>query len=144
MKTWIYARIGFAAIGGALSYLFGEMSFMLIALLVLEICDYITGVMCAIVKKELSSSVGFKGIFKKILILIFVLLGHFLDGLLHTGDVFRTAVCFFYIANESLSIIENATTLGLPVPAAVKNVLAQLKSKADKGEIANGEIKNEN
>lgn len=134
---WHASRAGFAFIGGVLSWFLGEMSFMLYVLIALAVCDYVTGVFCAAIKKELSSSVGFKGIAKKTIMFIFVGIGHLFDRLMQTGDVLRTAVVFFYIANESVSIIENAAVIGLPVPETLKNVLAQIKNKGDKGETKN-------
>ena len=144
MNKWALTRGVFASVGGALGWLFGDMTFMLFALLALEIIDYVTGVMSAIAKKELSSRKSFLGILRKFAILLIVALGHLLDMLFHTGDAFRTAVCFFYIANEAMSIIENAAMIGLPVPQVIKNVLAQIKSKADKGEEVKVDVKVEN
>ena len=94
--------------------------------------DYITGVMCAIVDKNLSSEVGFRGIFKKVLIFILVGIGCLLDtNIIGEGSVMRTAVIFFYLSNEGVSLLENVTHLGLPVPDALRTVLLQLHDKAD-------------
>ena len=106
---------------------------MLIALLAFVAVDYVTGVMCAVVDKKLSSSVGFKGIFKKILIFALVGVGHILDTMvIGTGSVLRTAIIFFYLSNEGISLIENAGHLGLPIPAKLKTVLEQLHDRAEK------------
>ena len=128
----------FAALGGALSWFFGAMDGFMYALIALCVCDYITGVMCAIVNKKLSSAVGAKGIFKKILMFIVVGVAHIFDGVMHTGDVLRTAVVFFYLSNEGVSLIENAAILGLPVPEKFKNVLAQIKNKSGESGTAGG------
>lgn len=106
---------------------------MLIALLAFVVIDYITGVMCAVVDKKLSSAVGFKSIFKKILIFALVGVGHILDTMvIGTGSVLRTAVIFFYLSNEGISLIENAGHLGLPIPAKLKAVLEQLHDRSEK------------
>ena len=106
---------------------------MLIALLAFVVIDYITGVMCAVVDKKLSSSVGFRGIFKKILIFALVGVGHIIDTMvIGTGSVLRTAIIFFYLSNEGISLIENAGHLGLPIPAKLKAVLEQLHDRAEK------------
>ena len=106
---------------------------MLFVLLAFVVIDYITGLMCAVVDKRLSSAVGFKGIFKKILIFALVGIGHLLDThVIGAGSVLRTAVIFFYISNEGISLIENAGHLGLPIPAKLKSVLEQLHNRAEK------------
>lgn len=98
------------------------------ALLIFVIVDYITGVMCAIQDKRLSSAVGFIGICKKILIFLFVGIGHVIDAyIIGSGAVLRTACIFFYVSNEGVSIIENAAHIGLPVPQKLIAVLEQLK-----------------
>ena len=95
--------------------------------------DYITGIMCAIVDQELSSAVGFKGIFRKVLIFALVGIGHILDAqVIGTGSVMRTAVIFFYLSNEGVSLVENAAHLGLPIPEKLKAVLEQLHDRAEK------------
>lgn len=103
------------------------------ALIAFVAVDYVTGVMCAIVDKKLSSAVGFKGIFKKILIFALVGIGHILDTyVIGTGSVLRTAIIFFYLSNEGVSLIENAAHLGMPVPQKLKAVLEQLHNRAEK------------
>ena len=104
-------------------------------LLAFIVLDYITGVMCAVVDKKLSSSVGLRGIFRKILILALVGVGHLLDTqVIGTGSVLRAAIIFFYISNESLSLVENAAYLGIPIPKKLKYILQQLHSRAEKEE----------
>ena len=108
---------------------------MLYALLAFVIIDYITGVMCAVIDKKLSSEVGFKGIFKKVLIFLLVGIANILDvQVIGTGSVLRTAVIFFYISNEGVSLLENAAHLGLPIPQKVKTVLEQLHDRSESEE----------
>ena len=105
---------------------------MLYALIAFVVVDYITGVMCAVVDKKLSSEVGFKGIFKKILIFLLVGIANLLDvNIIGNGSVLRTAAIFFYLSNEGVSLLENATHLGLPVPEKLKNVLQQLHDRSE-------------
>jgi len=128
---WNWLRGAFTAVGAGLGYFLGGCDGFLYALIAFVAIDYLTGVMCAIVDKKLSSSVGFKGIFRKILIFVMVGIGHTLDAqILGGGDVLRTAVIFFYCANEGLSLIENAGHLGLPIPEKLKSVLAQLHNRS--------------
>ena len=132
-EFWTTIQVIFAAIGGWLGWFVGGCDGLLIALLAFVAIDYVTGVMCAIVDKKLSSAVGFKGIFKKILIFALVGVGHILDTMvIGTGSVLRTAVIFFYLSNEGISLIENAGYLGLPIPAKLKAVLEQLHDRAEK------------
>ena len=96
------------------------------------VVDYITGVMCAVSDKKLSSAVGFKGICRKVLILMLVGIANLLDvQVIGTGAVLRTAVIFFYLSNEGVSLLENAAHLGLPVPEKMKDILAQLHDRAE-------------
>ena len=132
-EFWTTIQVIFAAIGGWLGWFLGGCDGLLIALLAFVAIDYVTGVMCAIVDKKLSSAVGFKGIFKKILIFALVGVGHIIDTMvIGTGSVLRTAVIFFYLSNEGISLIENAGHLGLPIPAKLKAVLEQLHDRAEK------------
>lgn len=134
MKTiWLGIQLGFSAIGGWLGWFLGGMDGLLYALLAFVVVDYITGVMCAIVNKKLSSEIGFKGIFKKVLIFALVGIGHLIDSnLVGTGEAIRTAIIFFYLSNEGVSLLENATRLGLAVPPKLKDILAQLHDKDEK------------
>jgi len=132
-EFWTTIQVILAAIGGWLGWFLGGCDGLLIALLAFVAIDYVTGVMCAIVDKKLSSAVGFKGIFKKILIFALVGVGHILDTMvIGTGSVLRTAIIFFYLSNEGISLIENAGHLGLPIPAKLKSVLEQLHDRAEK------------
>ena len=132
-EFWTTIPLAFAAVGGWLGWFLGGCDGLLYALLAFVVIDYITGIMCAIVDKKLSSAVGFKGIFKKVLIFALVGIGHIIDTqVIGTGSVLRTAVIFFYISNEGVSLIENAGHLGLPIPAKLKAVLEQLHDRAEK------------
>ncbi|MDY4785123.1 phage holin family protein [Pygmaiobacter massiliensis] len=127
-------QIAFAALGGFLGYWLGGLDGFLIALLAFVAIDYLTGVMVAIMQKKLSSEVGFRGICKKVLIFALVAVGHIIDTqLLKDGSVIRTAVIFFYLSNEGISILENASIIGLPVPEKLKSVLEQLKEDKKDG-----------
>ena len=129
---WSKIQMAIAAIGGWLGYFLGGMDGLMIALLVFMVLDYITGVMCAIADKRLSSAVGFTGICKKVLILMLVGLAHIVDlHVIGTGSALRGAVLCFYLSNEGLSLLENAAHLGLPVPDKLKDVLAQLHGRQD-------------
>lgn len=126
-------KIVFAAIGAFLGSLLGGMDGLLYALLVFVVIDYISGVIIAIINNKLSSEVGFKGIAKKVLIFGLVIIGNLLDTkVIGAGATFRTAVIMFYIANEGISILENASSLGLPFPKKLKEILIQLKDDSDK------------
>lgn len=129
MKNFVEAaQFAFAALGGALGAVLGGWDGFLYALIVFVVVDYLTGVMVAVLNKELSSSVGFHGIFKKIVIFALVAVGHIIDAnVIQEGSVIRTAVIFFYLSNEVISILENASLIGLPVPQKLKDVLEQLK-----------------
>lgn len=130
-----YIKIAFGAVGGLLGGFLGGLDGLIYALIAFVVIDYITGVMCAVAEKKLSSEVGFKGICRKILIFALVGVGHILDVyVIKTGDVFRTAVVFFYLANEGISILENSARLGLPVPEKLKRVLEQLKDDSEESE----------
>ena len=123
----------FAVIGSVLGFLLGGFDGYLYTLLGFILIDYLTGIMAAIANRQISSEIGFVGILKKILILIMVAMGHLLDqNLLGGGAAMRTAVIFFYTANEGISITENLSRLGFPIPARLKSVLAQLSEKEDK------------
>lgn len=132
-ELWNTIQLVFAAVGGWLGYFLGGFDGLLYALIAFMVVDYITGVMCAVVDKTLSSAVGFKGICRKVLILALVGIAHILDAnVIGDGSVLRTAVIFFYISNEGVSLLENAAHLGLPVPEKMKEILAQLHGRADK------------
>lgn len=126
-ELWNTFQAVIAALGGWLGYFLGGCDGLLYALIVFVVLDYITGVLCAIADRRLSSAVGFKGICRKVLIFALVGIANILDvHVIGTGCVVRTATIFFYISNEGVSILENAANLGLPVPKKVKEVLKQL------------------
>ena len=113
-----------------ISFLFGDMEGMLIALIALIILDYISGVIAAAVEKRLSSAVGAKGIAKKIFMLLIVALANIVDiNVIGDGHVLKTVTVVFYICNECISLIENAGRIGVPVPKKLLDVLEQLKNK---------------
>lgn len=131
-EFWTTIQLAFAGIGGWLGYFLGGFDGLLYALVAFVVVDYITGVMCAIVDKNLSSSVGFKGICRKVLIFTLVGIAHILDAnVIGDGSVLRTAVIFFYLSNEGVSLLENASHLGLPIPEKMKDILEQLHNRAD-------------
>ena len=133
-EFWNTIQLAFAAVGGWLGYFLGGCDGLLYALIAFVAIDYITGVMCAISDKTLSSEVGFKGICRKVLIFLLVGIGNIIDvQVIGSGGVMRTAVIFFYLSNEGISLIENAAHLGLPVPDKLKAVLEQLHDRAEKG-----------
>ena len=133
MKNFIEAaQYAFAALGGALGAVMGGFDGFLYALVVFVIVDYATGLMAAAVEKKLSSEVGFKGIFKKVIIFSLVAVGHIIDAhVIREGSVLRTAVIFFYLSNEGISILENAARTGLPIPGKLKAVLEQLREEKE-------------
>lgn len=127
-------QYAFAGIGGVMGWLFGGLDGFLYALLAFVVIDYLTGVLAAIYERKLSSEVGFKGIAKKVVIFCLVALGNIIDvQIIGEGSVIRTAIIFFYISNEGISIVENAGRLGLPVPQKLKDVLEQLKTDKTEG-----------
>ena len=132
-EFWNLIQLILTAVGGWLGYFLGGCDGLIYALLVFVIADYLTGVMCAIEDKRLSSEIGFKGICRKVIIFMLVGIAHVLDvNVIATGSVLRTAVIFFYLSNEGVSLLENAAHLGLPVPEKLKDVLEQLHDRAEK------------
>ena len=139
-SIWAWVQIALAALGGWLGWMLGGMDGFVYMLVAFVVLDYITGIMCAVVDKNLSSAIGFRGIFKKITIFAMVAVGHMVDmnligplGTVGDNSAIRTAIIFFYLANEGLSLLENSSRLGLPIPQKLKDVLAQLnKRDADK------------
>ena len=131
-EFWNTIQLIFAAVGGWLGWFLGGCDGLLYTLIAFVVVDYITGVMCAVADHTLSSAVGFKGICRKVLIFTLVGIGHMLDvHVIGTGSVLRTAVIFFYLSNEGVSMIENAAHLGLPIPSKLKLVLEQLHDRAE-------------
>ena len=134
-EFWNTIQVIFAGLGGWLGWFLGGCDGLLYALVLFVVVDYITGVMCAAADHKLSSEVGFKGICRKVLIFLLVGIGHVLDAqIIGNGSVLRTAVIFFYLSNEGVSLLENAGHLGLPIPEKLKVVLEQLHDRAEKGE----------
>ena len=133
-EFWNMIQFVFVAVGGWLGYFLGGCDGLVVALVLFAAADYITGVMCAISDKKLSSEVGFRGICRKVLIFMLVGIANILDvQVIGNGSVLRTAVIFFYISNEGVSLIENAAHLGLPIPEKLKAVLEQLHDRAENG-----------
>jgi toxin secretion/phage lysis holin len=143
MKTiWLWTQTAFTAAGGVVGWYLGGLDGFLYALIAFVVVDYLTGVLCAIVKKELSSEIGAKGIAKKVAIFLLIGIANLVDvNVLHDGSTLRTAIIFFYLANEGLSVMENSITLGLPVPEVLKNALAQIKAKSENNSGKDGETK---
>ncbi|HGD5651159.1 TPA: holin family protein [Streptococcus agalactiae] len=134
-ELWNMCQLAFTAVGGWLGYFLGGCDGLIIALVLFVVIDYITGVMCAVIDRKLSSAVGFKGIFRKVLIFMLVGIANIIDvQVIKSGSVLRTAVVFFYLSNEGLSLIENSVHLGLPVPEKLKAVLKQLNDKEENHE----------
>ena len=130
---WAKIQVAITAIGGWIGWFLGGVDGMLIALIVLMALDYLSGVMCAIEDKKLSSAVGFKGICKKVLILMLVGVANILDvNVVGSGAVLRGAVICFYLSNEGLSLLENAAYLGLPIPDKLREILSQLHNRKEK------------
>ncbi|OGO90093.1 MAG: holin [Clostridiales bacterium GWF2_38_85] len=134
-QTWNWIQTAIAVVGGWLGYFLGGWDGFLYALVAFVVIDYITGVMCAVLDKKLSSEIGFRGIFKKVAIFTLVGVGHIIDKyVIGDGSVLRTAVIFFFVSNEGVSIIENVAYIGLPIPEKLKDVLEQLNSDNGKDE----------
>ena len=137
-EFWNSIQFVFTVMGGWLGYFLGGFDGLLYALIVFMVMDYITGVMCAVSDKKLSSAVGFKGICRKVIILMLVGIANLLDvEVIGTGEVLRTAGIFFYLSNEGVSLLENAAHLGLPIPEKLKAILAQLHDRAESGDDGN-------
>lgn len=134
-EFWNVIQVVLTAVGGWLGWFLGGCDGLLYALIAFVVTDYITGVMCAVADKKLSSKVGFKGICRKVLIFLLVGIANILDmQVIGNGSVLRTAIIFFYISNEGVSVLENAGHIGLPVPQKMKDVLEQLHKRAESGE----------
>ena len=132
-EFWNTIQVIFTGVGGWLGWFLGGCDGLLYALVLFVVVDYITGVMCAANDHKLSSEVGFRGICRKVLIFLLVGIGHVLDTqIIGTGSVLRTAVIFFYLSNEGVSLLENAGHLGLPIPEKLKVVLEQLHDRSEK------------
>lgn len=128
-------RLTIATVGGFIGGIMGGFDGLIYSLIAFVLIDYLTGIMAAIVDRQLSSEIGFKGIFKKVSIFMLVAVGHIIDSkLLGSGTALRTAIILFYTSNEGISILENAARMGLPIPKKVKSVLEQLKKDGDEDE----------
>jgi len=139
LAVWAWIQLALAAVGGFLGWALGGLDGFVYALIAFVVIDYITGIMCAVMEKKLSSAVGLRGIFKKITILALVAVGHIVDmyvigatGIVNDYSAVRTAIIFFFLSNEGLSLLENAAKLGLPIPQKLKDVLEHLRGQDDK------------
>lgn len=131
-RVWAMIQIVLAAVGGSVGWFLGGCDGLLRALVVFIAVDYATGVMCAVADHRLSSEIGFRGICRKVLMFVLVGVGHVIDeNVIGSGSMLRTAVLFFYLSNEGISLLENAAHLGLPVPERLKDVLEQLHDRAE-------------
>lgn len=134
-EFWNMIQLVFVGIGGWIGWFLGGCDGLLYALIAFVVIDYITGVFCAIVDHTLSSEIGFKGICRKVMIFLMVGVANILDmHVIGSGSVLRTAVVFFYISNEGVSLLENAGHLGMPIPEKMKAVLEQLHNRAENEE----------
>lgn len=132
-EVWSWVQVAFAAIGGFLGWFLGGLDGFLYALIIFVAVDYLTGVLCAISDKKLSSEIGARGIAKKVFIFALVGVGHIIDSqVIGNGGAIRTAVIFFYLSNEGISILENAAHMGLPIPEKLRSILEQLHKGNDK------------
>lgn len=133
MRTTIDAmKMAWTALGGALGAVLGGLDGFIMTLTIFVVVDYVTGVLVAITRHKLSSEIGFKGIAKKIAIFCLVAVASLIDAnIIKEGNVIRMSVIFFYISNEGISILENVSSLGLPVPNKLKAVLEQLKEEEE-------------
>ena len=136
MKETIFTmKLGFSILGGLIGFMFGEIDGLLLALVAFVVIDYVTGFICAWTEKKLSSEVGAKGIAKKVFIFMLVAIANIVDTqILAQGAAIRTAVIFFYLANEGVSICENAGRLGLPIPEKLRAVLEQLNEEEEQND----------
>lgn len=132
IETWREIQLVIAAVGGVIGGFIGGMDGFLYTLIAFVIIDYVTGLMCAIVEKNLNSETGARGIFKKVVIFLLVGIANMIDvNVIQSGAILRTAVIFFYLSNEGISILENAGRLGLPIPSKLRAVLAQLRDESE-------------
>lgn len=131
-EVWTWIQIAFSALGGFVGWFLGGADGFLYALLAFVVIDYITGILCAVADKSLSSEVGFKGICRKVLIFALVGIGNIVDVyVMGEAGILRTAVIFFYLSNEGVSLLENSAHLGLPIPEKLKTVLSQLHNREE-------------
>lgn len=126
----LFFKVAVTFFGAVTGYLFGGWSVLIQILLAFVVIDYVTGIIAAGYNGELKSKVGFWGISKKIMIFVMVAVTHLIDTAIGEGHIFRDAAIYFYLANELLSIVENAGKTGLPVPEQIKNAVEVLKGKS--------------
>ena len=120
------------AVGAVIGFLYGEITGLFVAIIALMALDYVTGILCGIAAKALSSETGFKGLVKKLMVLVIIAVGHLIDTyIIGTGSALMTAVILFFAANEGISILENAAKLGLPIPKKLRDILEQLRKDDD-------------
>lgn len=131
-EFWKVVQVCFTLVGGYLGMFIGGFDGPILTLVVFVVIDYITGVMCGLFDKKLSSEVGFKGICRKVIIFLLVGVAHMIDKyVIGSGDVLRTATIFFYLSNEGISILENSAHLGLPIPEKLKRALEQIHDRSE-------------
>ena len=131
-EFWRVVQVCFTLVGGYLGMFIGGFDGPILTLVVFVVIDYITGVMCGLFDKKLSSEVGFKGICRKVIIFLLVGVAHMIDKyVIGSGDVLRTATIFFYLSNEGISILENSAHLGLPIPEKLKRALEQIHDRSE-------------
>ncbi|MCL2221963.1 MAG: phage holin family protein [Oscillospiraceae bacterium] len=134
MKTvWTATQVAATAFGGWIVWLLGGCDGLLYALAALVAIDYITGVLCAISERKLSSEIGMRGIIKKVSVFLLVGVAHIVDGVIGSSGVLRSATLMFFISNEGISLLENVARIGVPIPPKLKDVLAQLRQRDEDG-----------
>lgn len=144
MKWCVAVKAITALIGGVLGFLFGQLNGLFWAIIAMMVLDYISGVLIAVTQKKISSEVGAKGIAKKVFILLLTAVGHIIDTqVIKQGAVVMSAVQLFFIANEGISIVENAAILGLPVPKKLREVLEQIRKSSEEGDDSNSNGNND-
>ena len=127
-KLFNFVSVIGGIVGGALTALLGGWDQLIVALIILMILDYLTGVLQSIYNKELSSKIGFKGLLKKVLILCVVAVSVVIEKDLGVQAI-REVVIMFFACNEGISVLENATKMGIPLPKKLQDVLLQIKDK---------------
>lgn len=123
------ASIAAGVLGGLLAALFGSLDTILRALIVIMALDYVTGVIKAVYKKNVSSEIGFGGLLKKVTVLVIVALANVLQSLIGENIAIREIVIMFYIANEGISILENVAAVSTKMPQQLKDILLQLRGE---------------
>lgn len=130
MQTVImYLKMGFSVLATVFVYMIGGIDEAVKSLFLLMLFDYITGVFAAIKNKELSSKIGFEGIFKKVIYIFLVGMSVIVDRLTTNDGTLRNMIIYFFIANDGISILENCAKMGIPFPNKIKEMLLQLKGE---------------